>query len=424
MRIAYIVHKFPPESVGGTEIHTWSLARHLVASGHEVHVFYPMPNLAPNEARIEQDGIRLWRVSGPTARREGSLPAQFWHTFRNREYEIEFSRFLTEVRPDIVHFQHLQGVSTRLTRLAEDRPRVLTLHDYWHFCANSQLIRPDGSICDGPKLGWRCVDCAAEAVDAPWLRLLRPFAGLPFAYRNSYVRRCLKDIDLFLTPSEFSRQLHIDQGFPQERIRVLEHGLDASRLVSSSTNLAPPTARPHFGFLGSIAPQKGVHVLIEAFNQLPEVAALTVYGDDSVFPSYAARIKAMARHPHVRFAGPLDYRRIGDALRDLDFLVVPSLWCETFCLVAQEAHAMRVPVVASRLGALQRIRDGEDGRLFAAGDSEDLARVLLELLDAPEIRARLQARIEPPPTLEQQAWRLLSFYKSIEKRRPLPQSAL
>ena len=42
MRIAYVVHKVPPYSVGGVEVYTWSLARQLAALGHEVHVFHPL----------------------------------------------------------------------------------------------------------------------------------------------------------------------------------------------------------------------------------------------------------------------------------------------------------------------------------------------------------------------------------------------
>jgi glycosyltransferase involved in cell wall biosynthesis len=175
---------------------------------------------------------------------------------------------------------------------------------------------------------------------------------------------------------------------------TFQNGLDASRLeAGTKEEPASSLSGPHFGFLGSIAWQKGLHVLIEAFNKLPPDVSLTIYGDDTRFPEYASAVKDLVRHPHVRFAGPLDYRHIGDALRQLDFLVVPSLWGETFCMVIQEAQAVGVPVIASNLGALNRIRDGEDGRLFEAGNSDDLARVMRDLVEHPEKRDFLAAKL-------------------------------
>jgi hypothetical protein len=67
-RIAMVVHKFPPESVGGTELYCWSLARQLTHLGHEVHIFYPTAELLPGEERIEREGVYLWRVPLPESR--------------------------------------------------------------------------------------------------------------------------------------------------------------------------------------------------------------------------------------------------------------------------------------------------------------------------------------------------------------------
>jgi glycosyltransferase involved in cell wall biosynthesis len=419
MRLAYVVHKFPPESVGGVEVYTWSLGRSLAAMGHEVHVFYPLTGLDPGEAHVERDGIHLWRVPLAEAEVTEGPVRQFWHTFRNARVEADFQRFLSQVQPDLVHFQHVQGVSARLIGMAKGRPRVVTLQDYWFFCANSQLLKPDAALCDGPKHGWNCVDCATMRADLGWLRSLRPLVALPFVYRNWYLRRALRAVDLFLVPSDWARCLYLRQGLPEARVALLEYGLNLDRMAPTGRKFASPAARPHFGFLGSIAWQKGVHVLIEAFNQLPDCASLTIYGDDTVFPVYSAKTRAASRHPHVRFAGVVDYQHIGDALRELDYLVVPSLWPETFCMVVQEAHAVGVPVVASRLGPLERVRDGETGRLFTAGDSAELARVLRDLIEHPDMRAELRANLRPGPTIEQQAHRIAEAYQAlIEGKRP------
>lgn len=413
MRILFVVHKFPPESLGGVETYTWSLARVLAEAEHETHVFYPAAGISTSELRTERDGIHLWRVPLPKTRAHEGATKQFWHTFRDTAIEARFQELLAQIRPDIVHFQHVQGLSARLIPLASSWPRLVTLHDYWFFCANSQLARPDNPVCAGPRWGWNCVDCLTVRADLRWLRALRPFAALPLAYRNLYLRRIVASVPLFLAPSEFLRQQYIRQGFPAERIVTIELGLDTERLREAmGSNLPTPLARPHFGYLGTLARHKGVHVLIEAFNRLPENAALTIYGSEKAFPDYVAQLKAAATHPNIRFAGALDYRHVGDALRQLDCLVVPSIWYENSPMVIQEAYGMRIPVVTSRLGALaEKVRDGETGRLFTPGDSADLARVLRELIDQPEQLTALRTNIRPMPTIQQHAQQLLEIYR-------------
>jgi glycosyltransferase involved in cell wall biosynthesis len=88
-------------------------------------------------------------------------------------------------------------------------------------------------------------------------------------------------------------------------------------------------------------------------------------------------------------------------------------------MVVQEAFGVRIPVVASRLGALaEKVRDGETGRLFTAGDSDDLARVLRELLDQPEQFNALRANIRPAPTMPQHAEQMLGIYRQVLRKKP------
>nr|HRJ45320.1 glycosyltransferase [Caldilineaceae bacterium] len=231
-RIAFVVHKFPPESVGGTEIYTWGVARELAQAGHSVHIFYPTPDLLPGSECILREGVTLWRVPLPDKRSSEDPVRQYWHTFRDTAFEQNFRTFLAETRPDVVHFQHVQGVSARLIELAAGYPRIVTLHDYWYFCANSQLIRPDRTPCNGPSSGClNCVDCATERADLNWMRALRPLVALPFVYRNRYLRRVTEGVDLFIAPSSFLRDQYIRHGFPPEKITVLENGLDDRKLV-------------------------------------------------------------------------------------------------------------------------------------------------------------------------------------------------
>jgi glycosyltransferase involved in cell wall biosynthesis len=427
MRILFTVHKFPPESLGGTENYAWSLGRILAENGHDVHVFYPIPGLPPDQAYIQRDGMHLWRT--PIPAEPGSPVAEFWHSVRNRAVEAAFARLLKRLEPDLVHYQHLQNVSARLIAQAAAIPRVVTLQDYWYFCANGQLIRPDRSICSGPRGGWNCVDCAAHRAEMPWITPLRPLVALPFAARNAYLRTLAEQIDRFIAPSEFLRQEYIRHGFPADRIQTLEYGLDVERVAPGAPPPdegapavvdAPPPAdeRPHeglhFGFLGSIVWQKGVHVLVEAFNQLPPGVRLTIHGSEAAYPDYGQEVRALARHPGIRFGGPLHHRQVGAALQQFDCLIIPSVWYENSPLVIQEAYGAGIPVIASRLGAMpEKVREGETGWLFAPGDSDDLARVIRSLLDDPQQVARMKANVHPAPSMQQHAQDMLCIYQEL-----------
>ncbi|MBX3052737.1 MAG: glycosyltransferase family 4 protein [Caldilineaceae bacterium] len=421
-RIAFVVHKFPPESVGGTEIYTWGLARELAQAGHEIHIFYPAPDLLPGDERILREGVHLWRIPLPADRIHEDPVRQYWHTFRDASFEAHFQTFLAEIQPDVVHFQHVQGVSARLIELAQDYPQIVTLHDYWYFCANSQLIRPDHTPCNGPSAGcMNCVDCATERADLSWMRSIRPLVAVPFVYRNRYLRKVTESVDLFVAPSAFLRDQYVRHGFPPERIVVLENGLDDSKLAQRATIPLPePPAHPHFGFLGSLAWQKGVHILIEAFNRLGDNASLTIYGSEQTFPAYVEELKALARHPNIRFAGLLQPQQVGAALRQIDCLVVPSLWYENSPLVIQEAFGVGTPVVASRLGALaEKVEEGRTGRLFAAGNVDALAGVLAEIAAAPESLRAMSRMIRPAPVMAEHAARLLEMYAHVSQTGPV-----
>ena len=226
-----------------------------------------------------------------------------------------------------------------------------------------------------------------------------------------------KSVDLFVAPSSFLRDQYVRHGFPADRIVVLENGLDDRKLVQRATNPLPePPARPHFGFLGSLAWQKGVHILVEAFNRLGDNASLTIYGSEQTFPDYVEELKKLARHPNIRFAGLLQPQQVGAALRQMDCLVVPSLWYENSPLVIQEAFGVGTPVIASRLGALtEKVEEGRTGRLFRAGDVGALAAVLGEIAAGPGALREMSRLIRPAPVMAEHAARLLEIYAHINQ---------
>ena len=419
MRVLLTVHQYLPHSRSGTEVYTHSLARDL-ARRHEVLVYCHEPALDGGEeaARDEPyDGIAIRRVAGYLRGGARGPWAEFRRDYANALVEADVQRTLDRFRPDVVHVQHLKGLSAGLVTACARRatPVVMTLHDYWALCANAQCVRPDGTICLGTYARLECARCAAERAGLPALRWAAPALALAFLARDAAIRRALRGVRRFISPSRFLRERFVAAGWPEARISVLENGLDPARLATSRAAPRGPW-RGHYAYIGSLAWQKGVDVLVRAFGD-PALAGarLRVWGNPAAFPDYARSLRDLAAsRPNVALEGEADDRAVDFALAWADYLVVPSLWWENSPVTIQEAYAAGVPVIASRLGALEeKVRDGVRGLLFAPGDVDDLVRVLRRTIDEPELLARLRAGIPPVSTIADHAAQLEALYAEV-----------
>jgi glycosyltransferase involved in cell wall biosynthesis len=161
-----------------------------------------------------------------------------------------------------------------------------------------------------------------------------------------------------------------------ERIPEIHDRIRVLRLPDGGR---PRSARPAagtipvFGYLGQLAPHKGVLTLIDAFRRLPAGSArLRIAGKGSIEDEVAERA-----------GGDVEYLGFvaGDAkvsfLDSLDCLVVPSEWREPGALVVSEAKAELLPVIGARIGGIPEVvPDSGRDLLFEPGDAADLACAL------------------------------------------------
>jgi len=425
VKILLVSHKYPPHALGGVEVYTRNLARALQAR-HRVAVFYRHDDgdgpayAAYNE---ELDGVLTHRVSCHPSGVAASPPGEFFATFLNRQIENSFSRFVRQFQPDLIHVQHVMALSAKLLPIARQSgaPLLLTLHDYWFICANSQLIWPDAQVCRGKAGGLNCVRCAAAARFSSLVRWLRPGLAPLFLYRDLVVRKAALQAGQFISPSRFLLDRYMEAGFPAERCLHLENGIETKRIRAFGWRSSEGPLR--VTFLGSLAWQKGVHILAQAFNGLPAgQARLRIWGDPTVFPEYAKRLRRILPHPDAELMGRIANERVGEVLADSDVIVVPSLWYENSPVVIQEARAAGVPVVASDHGALsEKVRHGVDGLLFPPGDAAALRRTLQRLLDEEELLPELRQNIPAPVDMGEHVERLEAIYRhALERQGRIP----
>lgn len=421
MRILHVVHQYPPDHLGGTEIYTQSLARHQAAAGHEVVVFCPERANETAATPTVEDGVRVYRAGGGRRGRAGV----FLSTLASNRYNAAFDRVLTAERPQIVHVQHLMGLPATLVEnlTAAGIPYVITLHDYWYGCANAQLLTNyDKTLCAGPDARFHnCGRCALARAGVGGLGFLTPTVAPLMARRNRLLRRVFAGAAVVLSSTDFVRRAYAGMGFPVGLARVLPLGIDVDEGIAAARAARRQRAAGaplRLGYVGGLSRQKGVHVLIAAVNKLPaEAVTLSIYGDETAFPDYAASLRRAATRPGIRFEGQVSHSALWPALAELDALVAPTLWYETFSIVAHEAFAAGLPVIASRIGVMPEvIRDGVDGLLFPPGDDEALGRLLLELARQPERLELLRHNIQPAHTMAEHAARIDAIYAEITGR--------
>jgi glycosyltransferase involved in cell wall biosynthesis len=386
VRVLLVVHGFPPESQGGTELHTASLARNLSRRGHQVFVF---------TASRQDDDVRDETWESVAVRRIGvRVGPDFAMKLADGRVRAEFERYTEEVRPDVVHIQHLLYLSLDLVEAAKQRgaATAVTLHDFWFQCPRIHLAGERHPL-RGAAWGLACTRHHE-------IRSLRRHV-----VRARLARRQLAAADVVIAPSRFVYERFRRFGPAREKLVVLPHAVNIP--PATPNGLTPPI---DFGFVGSIAPGKGVHVLCEAFGQLPGPSTLKLFGRsedgkylDTLTPSFGTRI---------HYEGEFEHAHIRDVFDQFDVLVVPSLVQESFSLVTLEGLALRRPVIASHVGGIPEILDHDrNGLLVPPGDVDSLAHALARLQDVEAVR-RLQAAARPVVSPDAHTRRMEDLYEA------------
>ena len=200
-----------------------------------------------------------------------------------------------------------------------------------------------------------------------------------------------------------------------ERTHLVKHyGADPARIAvipcGVDTNLVLPgdqaAARAALGlddqlqllYVGRLAPIKGLETLLDAMARLRAAGTrvhLSIVGGDADEPlnghegELRARLARLDLRSAVTFVGAQPQERLRAWYVAADATVLPSHY-ESFGMVAMEAMACGIPVVASRVGGLQTtVRDGVTGLLVPDHDPAALAGALDRLLGDPDLRFRL-----------------------------------
>jgi glycosyltransferase involved in cell wall biosynthesis len=225
--------------------------------------------------------------------------------------------------------------------------------------------------------------------------------------------------DLFIAPSKFLRDTFIQYGLPEHKIIFSDYGIETSRFQFSRKVFANPL---RFSYIGTFVEHKGVHVLIEAFNQLPEgVAVLNLYGDLTEYSGYVKRIQSMITHPGINLRGRAENADVPTLLAETDVLVVPSIWYENSPITIHEAFLASVPVITSKFGGMQNLVQHEkNGLLYEVGNAEALHTCLWRCVEEEGLLETIVPNPQSVKTIEIDAKWTESVLQALLSNKPIP----
>ena len=340
--IAHNVYREP----GGEDVSFQAEKRLLTEAGHKVLEYTPR-----NDAIVDGGFLACAKLGLRTV----------WA----HETVKSVRAILVSERPDVAHFHNTFPLISPAAYYACGEagvPVVQTLHNYRLLCPAASFFR-DGKVCtDCVEQGlWRGVAFACYRASRPATATVALMLAL-----HRFFKTWAAQVDHYIAPSDFVRRVFLQAGLPAETISVKPHCV-----------LSDPGPRTETGeyalFVGRLVPEKGVHTLLETCRLLGNGIRLRIVGDGPLRTELEHQ-RNQAHLTNVCFDGWLPREEVRAAMRGARFLIVPSVFFETFGMTVIEAFACGVPVIASKLGALaETVEDGRTGLHVAAGDCKDLA---------------------------------------------------
>ncbi|WP_416427193.1 glycosyltransferase family 4 protein [Pseudomonas sp. App30] len=394
MNVLFLSSLYSPNIGGGAEIVLQRTVEGLHRRGMSVCVL--TTGAAAGLVEDQVKGVKVYRAGVLNTywhfsdQRPNALARLGWH-LRDR-YNMGMRAYVRQVMQqesiDLVVCHNLGGWSVAVwDEIAKaDVPIVQVLHDMYLLCPGSLMFKKR-QCCNGP-----CTLCQT--------------------LRQGHAERSAQ-VDAVVGVSHFLLdRLHNARFFRNASSHVI---YNASPRVEEVMPHWPKGRLAHseplrFGFLGTLSDHKGVRWMIEQFKRLPFNATLQIAGRGQ--QDYERELRQLigdAENIHL-----VGYQSPESFYRQIDVALVPSLWHEPFGLVAVEACAHSVPVIASHRGGLPEIiREGINGLLCNPDEPDSLGLAMLRLYRQPELRRQLagQARASVAPLLDID--RMLDSYQQL-----------
>lgn len=332
-------------------------------------------------------------------------PSLAFGTIWSRRATAELRRLVRRERPQIAHFHNtFPLLSPAVYRAAREEGTAVvhTLHNYRLLCLNATFLR-QGRVCQDclGVLPWRGVvhRCYRSSLAAS-----TAVAAMIGAHRA--FRTWSKQVDAFITPTDFARTKFEEGGLPSEKLHVKQNFLLEDPGVGTGKG-------GYFLFVGRLSEEKGLKTLLRCWQDLgPGAPPIRIVGDG---PLTEQVMRAAESLEPLTYLGPQSPRRVRELMKSATSLLLPSLWFEGLPMVAIEALATGLPIVASRIGGLPEIVvHGWNGWLVPSGDpvawGEAISTTMRDRAALKKVRRNARAEYEKRYSATPNLRRLLEIY--------------
>jgi 1,4-alpha-glucan branching enzyme len=364
MRILHVSSEYPPQQIFGLGRYVADLSRHLAKLGHGVHVL--TNSMGGPDQEIVQQGVYVHRVDFPPPPMPPSAggPVMAFNLHLQQRAHALGRAGLGD--PEVVVSHDWLTVLAGHRIAARFRiPHVWTVHDTVYGKRGGRHVEPEDPLTSRIEL-W-----AAKVADLLLVNSLAIGEEILGAYRGDPSRMAL--LHPGVDPDQFTLET------------------SPARLAAFRQLFAEPE-ETLITYSGRLDQEKGIDTLINAFSLLkrhhPRIR-LAIVGRGRLQPMIEEHIKKLDLAGAVGLYGYLQGPVLKHYYKISDIHVCPSHY-EPFGLVAVEAMAWGVPVVASATGGLREIISSPSvGRTFPPANPGALVEVLGELVRNPELRKEL-----------------------------------
>ena len=353
MKVAIISSAYHPYTVGGGERSAQQLAENLQRHGIEVFVIAAHRH----DQRDEINGVPVYRVKSPNvywSYETDQMPLYkkvLWHTLEsyNPRTAGKVLPILKREKPDVIQVRNYHNFSSAIWKIGRDLgiPVVQTLNDYTSLCYKITMFRHH-QVCLR-----QCKSCKIMT----W----------PRQHLSQYV-------DQVVAVSQYTLQKHEEYDyFPNAHKSVIytSPGDDEEVGLPFIKN-----AFITFGFIGRLHPTKGVLEAIKAFqaaNLTHDKLLIAGAGPND----YVENCKEQARgSSNIQFLGKMLSEEF---YRQVDVVIIPSLWGEPFPRVIPEAFTYHKPMIVSNRGGSAEVITSGMGYVFDANNFDTLTTIMKTL---------------------------------------------
>lgn len=359
MKIGYFATKFPYDqqfkqySYGGASLVAYYLAIEMANRGHGIDVF--TTSIDSKDSNEKYKNMRIYR---------------YGTTFRVLTSNISFGMFRKPIKHDAdiahVHFDIPPGPLAGL-RYAKRKnvPLVVTYHGDW--------VESYGGLIRRMGVG----------------------------FHNRYlVDKLLSYANIIISPSEYYINVSRFLRKYRDKIVVIPNGVNLSDFdipyskEECRKKLGLPVDKKIVLYFSYLSPYKGPDVLVNAMSKIikhvPD-AELVFAGKGVMRNELEMLSTSFGIEKNVRFAGFVDDDLKALYYKAADIFCLPSMMStECYPLTILEAMACGVPIVASKIGGIpDAVKEGENGLLVQARDSELLADAIIYLLENEDVREKM-----------------------------------